>query len=89
MVRGHDDGGGGVQPQDFVHLSVRQREVEDVEVLAHTLDVYRLGDDDDAALREVTQGYLSHRFPVPCADGGKGLVGEETVLPLGERPPTT
>ena len=64
-----------------------QREVEDVEVLRHSLAVHGLRDDDDAALDEPAQYDLGGRLAVRLTDLGEGRVGEQVASAFGERSP--
>ena len=72
-----------------LHVFVAQVEVEHIEVLLHALAADGLGDYDDTALEEVTQGHLGGTLAMFCADACQGLVAEEVVAALGKGSPTT
>ena len=77
----------GVEGCDGLHIVVAEREVEDVEVLGHALDVDRLRYDDDAPLNQPAECHLGHALAVLMADGLEHGVGEEAVASFGKRPP--
>ena len=76
-----------VEHCDSCHIPVRERKVENIEVLSHPLYVGRFWDDDDAALNEPSQGDLRHRFAVLMSYFGQYRIRKETVAPLCERSP--
>ena len=54
-----------IEETDGFHVIITQREVEEVDVLLHSLYMSGLGDDDDTVLDKELQGYLNLRPPVP------------------------
>src|SRR4026209_155409 len=58
----------GVEPGDAGHVVVAELEVEDVDVLSHSLRPDRFGDHDDLALDEPAQDGLGDRLAVRGAD---------------------
>lgn len=76
-----------VEHCDSCHIPVRERKVENIEVLSHPLYVGRFWDDDDTALNEPSQGDLRHRFAVLMSYFGQYRIRKETVAPLCERSP--
>lgn len=64
------------------HVIRIQLEVENIQVLGHTFlpDAFR--NDDDTALYQPPQGYLSHRLIVFFADSGKRGIVEKIVFSL-------
>ena len=69
------------------HFRIRQREVEDMEILRHPFPAHGLGDDHDVALVEPAKHDRPHAFTVPCSDFFQHRVIENVVLPFGERSP--
>ena len=76
-----------VQGCHRLHVLRTQLEVEDGEVLGHALLAHGLGDGHHAALRQPAQDHLRHALAVLPGHRLQGLVVEEVILALGERPP--
>lgn len=69
------------------HFRIRQREVEDMEILRHPFPAHGLGDDHDVALVEPAEDNGPDALTVPCGDFFQYRMVENVVLPLGERRP--
>ena len=77
-----------VERTDLPHFLLTQSEVEDIQVLTHTLHVRALGDGHDAPLREPAQCHLCGGLPVALTDGGEHSVPYHSVGTLAaERTP--
>ena len=57
-----------VEGSDAIHLSIGQLEVEDADVLLHTLLVSALRDDDDTTLNQEAQCRLGKRLAIHLAN---------------------
>lgn len=69
------------------HIFVGERKIKNVDILPHSFDVGRFGNDNHAALDKPTQGNLSYAFAAFAADFAKQRICKETVASFGERPP--
>lgn len=78
------DGAGVVLVEfgDLGHLAVGEAEVEDIQILRHTLLVGALGDGHDAALRQPAQGDLRGILAVLATDGGQLRAFDDAVHAL-------
>ena len=69
---------GGVERSNLLHVLSIEFEVEEVQILYHSLLVNGLRDDDYIALQQPVQGYLSGSLAIFLANLGEGSV---VVLP--------
>ena len=76
-----------VESGDANHLVCRQFEVEDVEVLFHTLLMSALRDDDDTTLNQESQCRLGESLAMRLAYLCEHLIVEEIVQALGKWSP--
>lgn len=76
-----------VESGDCHHLVIGEGEIEDIEVLGHAFLADGLGDDDDVALVEPAEDYLTDRLAMTLGYFLQHGVGEESVLTLGKRRP--
>ena len=66
---------GGVEIGNSLHVLSIKFEVEEVQILLHSLFVDGLRDDDYVALQQPAQGYLYSSLAVFLANLGEGWVG--------------
>ena len=66
---------GGVERSNLLHVLSIKLEVEEVQILFHSLLVNSLRDDDYVALQQPAQGYLYSSLAVFLANLGEGWVG--------------
>ena len=66
---------GGVERSNLLHVLSIEFEVEEVQILYHSLLVNGLRDDDYIALQQPAQGYLCSCLAVFLANLGEGRVG--------------
>ena len=66
---------GGVERGNLLHVLGIEFEVEEVQILYHSLLVNGLRDDDYIALQQPVQGYLSGSRAIFLAKLGEGRVG--------------
>ena len=77
----------GVKPLDGFHVIITQREVKEIDVLLHALNVGGLRDDDDPVLNKEPKCYLCGSLAVFLSDGDECLVLDNAVPALGQRAP--
>ena len=63
---------GGVEPGNRLHVVCIEFEVEEIQILLHSLLVNGLRDDDHVALQQPAQGYLSGSLAIFLANLGEG-----------------
>ena len=66
---------GGVERSNRLHVLSIKFEVEEIQILFHSLLVNSLRDDDNIALQQPAQGYLCSSLSVFLANLGEGWVG--------------
>ena len=66
---------GGVERSNLLHVLSIEFEVEEVQILYHSLLVNGLRDDDYIALQQPAQGYLCGSLAVFLANLAEGRVG--------------
>ena len=66
---------GGVERSNLLHVLSIEFEVEEVQILYHSLLVNGLRDDDYIALHQPAQGYLCSSLAILLANLGEGRVG--------------
>ena len=66
---------GGVEIGNRLHVLSIKLEVEEIQILFHSLLVDGLRDDDYVALQQPAQGYLCGSLAVFLANQGEGRVG--------------
>ena len=66
---------GGVERSNRLHVLSIKLEVEEIQILFHSLLVNGLRDDDYVALQQPAQGYLYSSLAVFLANLGEGWVG--------------
>ena len=66
---------GGVEIGNRLHVLSIKFEVEEIQILLHSLFVDGLRDDDYVALQQPAQGYLYSSLAVFLANLGEGWVG--------------
>ena len=71
---------GGVERSNLLHVLSIKFEVEEIQILFHSLLANGLRDDDYVALQQPAQGYLCGSLAVFLANLAEGRVGEQSVL---------
>ena len=66
---------GGVELSNLLHVLSIKFEIEEVQILLHSLFVDGLRDDDYVALQQPAQGYLCSSLAIFLANLGEGRVG--------------
>ena len=70
---------GGVERSNLLHVLSIEFEVEEVQILYHSLLVNGLRDDDYIAPQQPVQGYLSGSLAIFLATLGEGRVGSRST----------
>lgn len=71
----------------FCHIFIRQGEIEDIDVLLHSLDVSRFRYYNHIALQQPAECDLCHAFTVFLTYGREYVIRKEIIATFGKRSP--